>query len=60
MVKKCRELRALGSRHSFNRIADSSQNQISLAALNQIDIDDKARTVTWAPGIRLRPSRSGY
>jgi len=51
-AKKCAKLRALGSRHSFNRIADSDQNQVSLAALNQIDIDDKARTVTVGAGVR--------
>ena len=52
MVKKCRELRALGSRHSFNRIADSTQNQISLARLDQIEIDEKARTVNVGAGVR--------
>ena len=51
-VKSCSKLRALGSRHSFNRIADSTQNQISLEHLNQIDIDDKARTVTVGAGVR--------
>jgi alditol oxidase len=52
VVKSCTKLRALGSRHSFNRIADSNQNQISLEQLNQIDIDDKARTVTVGAGVR--------
>lgn len=52
VVKKCDKLRALGSRHSFNRIADSTQNQISLAALNQIDIDSSARTVTVGAGVK--------
>ena len=52
VVKKCNKLRALGSRHSFNRIADSTQNQISLAALNQIDIDSSARTVTVGTGVK--------
>jgi xylitol oxidase len=52
VVKRCDKLRALGSRHSFNRIADSTQNQVSLAALNQIDIDDKARTVTVGAGVK--------
>ncbi len=52
VVKSCNKLRALGSRHSFNRIADSTQNQISLEHLNQIDIDDKARTVTVGAGVR--------
>jgi len=51
-VKKCAKLRALGSRHSFNRIADSNANQVSLEHLNQIDIDEKARTVTVGAGVR--------
>jgi len=52
VVKSCSKLRALGSRHSFNRIADSTQNQVSLQHLDQIDIDDKARTVTVGAGIK--------
>ena len=52
VVKTCSKLRALGSRHSFNRIADSAQNQISLQHLDQIDIDEKARTVTVGAGVK--------
>ncbi len=52
IVKRCSKLRALGSRHSFNAIADSKDNQISLAHLDEISIDDKARTVTVGAGIR--------
>jgi xylitol oxidase len=52
VVGSCASLRALGSRHSFNSIADSTQNQISLKRLDQIAIDDKARTVTVGAGIR--------
>jgi xylitol oxidase len=52
VVKSCNKLRALGSRHSFNRIADSTENQLSLEHLNQIDIDDKARTVTVGAGVK--------
>jgi xylitol oxidase len=52
MVRKTHDLRALGSRHSFNRIADSTHNQISLAHLTQIDIDEKARTVKVGAGVR--------
>ncbi len=51
VVKNCAKLRALGSRHSFNTIADSTQNQISLAKLNDISLDEKARTVTVGAGI---------
>jgi len=52
VVRSCAKLRALGSRHSFNTIADSSHNQISLQHLDQIDIDDKIRTVTVGAGIK--------
>ncbi len=52
VVKRCSKLRALGSRHSFNAIADSNANQISLKRLDSIEIDDKARTVTVGAGIR--------
>jgi xylitol oxidase len=52
VVRGCSKLRALGSRHSFNRIADSTQNQISLQHLDQIEIDDNARTVTVGAGIK--------
>jgi xylitol oxidase len=51
VVKDCAKLRALGSRHSFNTIADSTKNQISLIKLNEISLDEKARTVTVGAGI---------
>ena len=51
IVKRCAKIRALGTRHSFNRIADSTQNQISLAKLDEITIDEKARTVTVGAGV---------
>ncbi len=52
LVKKCDHLRALGTRHSFNAIADSQYNQVSLKKLDRIDLDEKARTVTVGPGVR--------
>ena len=52
VVKSCTKLRALGSRHSFNTIADSTQNQISLVHLDQIEMDEKARTVTVGAGVK--------
>ena len=52
LVKKCDHLRALGTRHSFNAIADSKYNQVSLKKLDQITLDEKARTVTVGPGVR--------
>ena len=33
IVKNCSKLRGLGSRHSFNKIADSTENQVSSAKL---------------------------
>jgi xylitol oxidase len=51
VVKSCAKLRALGTRHSFNAIADSTQNQISLKQLDSIDIDENARTVTVGAGV---------
>jgi alditol oxidase len=51
VVKSCSKLRALGTRHSFNTIADSTSNQISVKRLDEIAIDDKTRTVTVGAGI---------
>lgn len=51
VVKSCTRLRALGVGHSFNTIADSNQNQISLKRLDEITIDDKAKTVTVGAGV---------
>jgi xylitol oxidase len=51
VVKNCTKLRALGSRHSFNSIADSTQNQISLKSLDRMSLDEKARTVTVGAGV---------
>ncbi|HEV2710109.1 MAG TPA: FAD-binding protein [Edaphobacter sp.] len=50
-VKSCTKLRALGARHSFNTIADSNFNQISVKALQHMSIDAKARTVTVGGGV---------
>jgi len=52
IVKKCNTARALGSRHSFNTIADSLTNQISLQHLDSIELDEKAHTVTVGAGVR--------
>ena len=51
IVRSCDHLRALGSRHSFNGVADSSHNQISLKALDSMAIDPAARTVTVGAGV---------
>lgn len=51
-VRDLRHLRALGSRHSFNSIADSVDNQLAPSALKSIEIDSAARTVTVGAGVR--------
>jgi len=50
-VKSCTKLRALGARHSFNAIADSNFNQISVKALQHMSVDAQARTVTVGGGV---------
>lgn len=53
VVKKCDKLRALGSRHSFNRIADSTENLVSVQELNKVvSLDKSANTVTVEAGMR--------
>jgi len=53
IVKKCKKLRALGSKHSFNRVADSNDNQISLEHLNKVvSLDETNHTVTVESGIK--------
>jgi alditol oxidase len=58
IVKSCAKLKALGARHSFNGIADSSENQISLKQLDGMALDRKTRTVSVDAGVtygRLSP-----
>ena len=53
IVKKCSKLRALGSQHSFNTIADSTENQVSLKRLKKVvSLDKGANTVTIEAGIK--------
>ena len=51
VVKSCSKIRALGARHSFNGIADSTENQISLTHLNQMVLNREAGTVTVGAGV---------
>ena len=51
VVKSCNKLKALGARHSFNGIADSTENQISLKNLDQMALDPKSRTVAVGAGV---------
>jgi xylitol oxidase len=53
LVKKYKKIKALGSRHSFNKIADSTQNQVSLKELNKVvSLDKTSNTVTVEGGMR--------
>ncbi len=53
MVAGSARLRGVGSRHSFNTIADTDGDQVSLAAMTRlIDIDAQHRTVNIDGGIR--------
>jgi alditol oxidase len=53
IVRSCQKVRALGSRHCFNSIADSNANLISTANLNEIHaLDEAAAKVTVGAGIR--------
>lgn len=51
VVKSSSKLKALGARHSFNGIADSAENQISLKHLDQMELDRKSRTVSVGAGV---------
>ena len=53
MVRQHDKLRALGTRHSFNRIADSTENQLSVEKLGQhMSLNRDANTVTVDAGVR--------
>jgi xylitol oxidase len=53
VVKKCDNLTALGSRHSFNKIADNTNNQVSLNNLNKVvTLDTASNTVTVESGMK--------
>ncbi len=53
VVKKCSHLRSLGTRHCFNRIADSTSNLLSTKNLNEvISLDPQQKRVTVGGGMR--------
>src|SRR5258708_3219274 len=53
LVMRQPKLRALGSRHSFNTIADSNQNLISTAPLNKVvSLNKNSNTVTVGAGMK--------
>ncbi|MBM7655273.1 FAD-binding protein [Neobacillus cucumis] len=52
LVSSLKKLRVIGSRHSFNSIADSEENMVSLQKLNRvISIDREKQTVIVEAGI---------
>jgi alditol oxidase len=51
-VRSVTGVRALGTRHSFNGIADSQIAQISTLKLKDVTLNPDARTVTVGAGIR--------
>lgn len=53
IVARSARIRPLGSRHSFNRIADTDAAQVSVARLPVVvDVDESSRTVTVSAGLR--------
>jgi xylitol oxidase len=53
LVRSGAKLKALGTRHAFNNIADSSGDLISLERLDKIlELDRERRTVTVEAGVR--------
>lgn len=53
LVRKAHKLKVLGSRHSFNHIADSVEDLIALDHFDQVGtIDHERRTITVAGGVR--------
>jgi xylitol oxidase len=53
VVTRTKKLRVLGSRHSFNSIADSADELISLEKMNRvIDVDSTRRTMTVDGGAK--------
>lgn len=53
IVRNCTKVKALGSRHSFNRIADSTENLISLNAFDKvISINESCQAITVEGGMR--------
>lgn len=53
LVARCEKLRVLGTRHSFNAIADTPYDLVSLAHFDQvIALDPDRRSVTVGAGIR--------
>jgi len=53
LVAATPRIRPLGTAHSFNRVADTAHDQVSVAGLPPVvDVDPDAATVTVAAGVR--------
>jgi alditol oxidase len=50
-VRNSRGIKALGAAHSFNAIADCGEDQISLAAFEEMKIDSAGATVSVGAGV---------
>jgi len=50
-VKAHQRLKVLGTRHSFNGIADSTDRFVAMPGLDEVSIDVEAKTVTAGAGI---------
>ncbi|MEO6966538.1 MAG: FAD-binding protein, partial [Acidobacteriaceae bacterium] len=51
-VRSVTRVRALGSRHSFNSIADSTVAQISMLGLKNVELDAASKTVRVGAGVQ--------
>ncbi len=51
LVASSERIRALGSRHSFNSIADTRGEQVSLSYLRSMSLDEASSTVTVGGGV---------
>jgi alditol oxidase len=63
LVKNHSQVKALGARHSFNTIADTRGDQISLKYLNEMALDPESRTVTVGAAVsygKLGPYLHGH
>lgn len=66
IVRQSHKVKVLGSRHSFNTIADTTEDHLSLEAMDQsVKIDRERQTVTVSAGIKYGQlcetlDRAGY
>ncbi|MFT4114357.1 D-arabinono-1,4-lactone oxidase [Silvibacterium sp.] len=51
-IRNAAKIRALGARHCFNRIADSTSAQISLEKLDSMELNEAEKTVKVGGGVR--------